>query len=172
MPGFAGLFGGRGRTRTGTPVTQGQILSLLTTILASSCADTVFASGAQKPKRCMGNGLTSADNRCHRLPRTSHIDADTVRTRKPSMQLTDIAIKRLPAPPRGNKVTYDDAVKGFGIRVTAGDARAFVLNYRRKLDGRERRVTIGSFPDWSTGRRARGSQRLKREDRRWRRSCR
>lgn len=79
------------------------------------------------------------------------------------MRLTDIAIKRLPAPPRGNKITYDDAVKGFGIRITAGDARAFVLNYRRKLDGRERRVTIGSYPDWSTATAREEAKRLKRE---------
>jgi integrase len=79
------------------------------------------------------------------------------------MRLTDIAIKRLPAPPRGNKITYDDAVKGFGIRITAGDARAFVLNYRRKLDGRERRVTIGSYPDWSTATAREEAKRLKRQ---------
>ena len=79
------------------------------------------------------------------------------------MRLTDIASKRLPAPARGNKITYDDAVKGFGFRITAGDARAFVLNYRRKLDGRERRVTIGSYPDWSTAAAREEAKRLKRE---------
>jgi hypothetical protein len=44
----------------------------------------------------------------------------------------------------------DDAtVKGIGARVTAAGARAFVLNYRIR-SGRERRYTIGSFPDWTT----------------------
>jgi len=60
-----------------------------------------------------------------------------------SLRLTDSVIKRLPTPERGNQITYDDAVKGFGARVTAAGDRAFVLNYRRKLDGRERRITIG-----------------------------
>ena len=71
------------------------------------------------------------------------------------MHLTDTNVKRLAAPARGNKVTYDDAVKGFGCRTTAAGTRAFILNYRRKLDGKERRVTIGSFPDWTRWRRAR-----------------
>jgi integrase len=66
------------------------------------------------------------------------------------MKLTDNLLRRLPTPARGNKITYDDAVKGFGVRITAAGGRAFILNYRRKLDGRERRVTIGSFPDWGT----------------------
>jgi integrase len=78
------------------------------------------------------------------------------------MRLTDRIISKLPAPARGNKVTYDDAVKGFGIRVTAADGKAFVLNYRRKSDGRERRYTIGSYPDWSVGAARDEAKRLKR----------
>ncbi|WGH77483.1 tyrosine-type recombinase/integrase [Jannaschia ovalis] len=50
-------------------------------------------------------------------------------------------------PERGNQVTYDDALRGFGLRVTAKGVRSFVLNYRVK--GRERRITIGSYPAWS-----------------------
>ncbi len=107
--------------------------------------------------------MTLAEIRCHHVPPGLHTDADTLRTQKPPMRLTDIAIKRLPAPPRGNKITYDDAVKGFGCRVTAAAARAFVLNYRRKLDGRERRITIGSYPDWSVGAAREEAKRLKRE---------
>jgi integrase len=78
------------------------------------------------------------------------------------MRLTDIVIKRLPAPERGNKVTYDEAVKGFGCRVTAAGTRAFVLTYRRKVDGKQRRITIGSFPDWSTTAAREEAKRLKR----------
>jgi integrase len=64
-------------------------------------------------------------------------------------KLTDAVIKALPAPAKGSRIFYDEAVKGFGIRVTANGARAFVLNYRTRL-GRERRYTIGTFPDWKT----------------------
>jgi integrase len=64
-------------------------------------------------------------------------------------KLTDAVVKALPAPASGEKITYDEAVKGFGIRVTAAGARSFVLNYRTRL-GRERRYTIGRFPNWKT----------------------
>jgi integrase len=63
--------------------------------------------------------------------------------------LTDAYIRRLPPPAKGNKITYDDDVKGFGIRITANDARTFVLNYRTQA-GRERRTNIGSFDNWRT----------------------
>ena len=39
-------------------------------------------------------------------------------------------IRTLPTPATGNKVHYDSEVAGFGIRVTANGAKAFVLNYR------------------------------------------
>jgi integrase len=66
-----------------------------------------------------------------------------------AQRLTDAAIKRLRAPSRANRITYDDDVAGFGIRITAADARSFVLNYRTR-SGRERRFTIGSYPNWRT----------------------
>ncbi|MGF7177016.1 tyrosine-type recombinase/integrase [Azospirillum doebereinerae] len=62
-------------------------------------------------------------------------------------KLSDRTVKALPSPASGNRVAYDSEVKGFGVRVTAAGAKAFVLNYRTA--GRERRITIGSFPDWS-----------------------
>lgn len=65
-------------------------------------------------------------------------------------KLTDAVVKALPIPAKGSRIFYDLGVKGFGIRVTANGARAFILNYRTRL-GRERRFTIGSFPDWKTG---------------------
>jgi hypothetical protein len=71
---------------------------------------------------------------------------------KDRQRLTDAIIKRLPTPATGNKITYDggkDAVKGFGIRVTAGGSRAFVLSYRTRA-GRERRYTLVTL---TTGRR-------------------
>ena len=73
--------------------------------------------------------------------------------------LTDATIRRLPVPPRGNKITYDD-VPGFGVRVTASGARSFVLNYLTK-GGRERRITIGSCGDWSTSDARREARRLR-----------
>lgn len=63
------------------------------------------------------------------------------------MRLTEQIIRKLAMPSKGNKIHYDDGVKGFGLRVTASESRAFVLSYR--FHGRERRITIGSWPEWS-----------------------
>jgi integrase len=79
-----------------------------------------------------------------------------------TQRLTDQTVRKLPAPKRGNRITYDDAVKGFGCRVTAAEARAFILNYRRRSDGVERRYTIGAFPDWSVAAAREEAKRLKR----------
>jgi integrase len=70
-------------------------------------------------------------------------------------KLSEETVKRLPVPAAGNSITYfpgatiqgAKAPRGFGVRVTAAGARAFVLNYR--LRGREHRFTIGAWPDWS-----------------------
>jgi integrase len=70
-------------------------------------------------------------------------------------KLSEETVKRLPVPDTGNRITYfagatiqgAKAPRGFGVRVTAAGARAFVLNYR--LRGREHRFTIGAWPDWS-----------------------
>ena len=79
-----------------------------------------------------------------------------------AQHLTDAAVKRLPAPAQGNRITYDVDVPGFGCRVTAAGARSFVLNYVTKA-GRERRYTIGQFPDWSTTAARAKARRLRRD---------
>jgi integrase len=65
-----------------------------------------------------------------------------------SQRLTDSLVKSLPAPARGNKITYDSEVAGLGCRVTAAGARSFVINYRTRA-GKERRYTIGAVGDWN-----------------------
>ncbi|MGJ3230240.1 MAG: tyrosine-type recombinase/integrase [Oceanicaulis sp.] len=66
-------------------------------------------------------------------------------------RLSDSVVRALSAPETGNRIYYDDdhKARGFGVRVTAAGARAFVFNYRTKA-GRERRYTIGQFPAWKT----------------------
>ena len=75
-----------------------------------------------------------------------------------AQKLTDKIAKTSPGP----ALVWDEDVKGFGLRVTAAGSRAFILNYRRKGDGRVRRWTIGSFPDWGTGAARDEARRLKR----------
>ena len=62
-------------------------------------------------------------------------------------QLTEKLVKALPSPTKGNRLIYDEAVKGFAVRITAAGTKSFVVNYY--IHGRERRYTIGSHPDWS-----------------------
>lgn len=75
-------------------------------------------------------------------------------------RLTDRAVKALPAAPKGNRITYDNDVTGFGVRVTAAGKKAFVLNYR--VNGRERRYTIGRCNNWSVTAAREEAKRLKR----------
>ena len=75
------------------------------------------------------------------------------------MKLTDKIIKGLPAPERDRRITYDDEVKGLGVRVTAAGAKAFVLTYW--VAGRQRRYTIGGYPDWPLATARTEARRLK-----------
>jgi integrase len=76
-------------------------------------------------------------------------------------RITETLVKKLLSPPSGNKITYDSDLKGFGVRATASGAKAFVLNYRSA--GRERRFTIGSYPEWSATAARKRAEDLKRK---------
>lgn len=58
------------------------------------------------------------------------------------MHLTDLAIKALPVPASGQVTYTDDDLPGFGVRVSQGGVKAFVLVYGRA----RRRTTIGRYP--------------------------
>ena len=83
------------------------------------------------------------------------------------IRLSEETVKRLPVPNKGNRVTYftgaliqgSKAPRGFGVRVTAAGARAFILNYRQR--GREHRFTIGAWPDWSALKAVREARNLR-----------
>jgi len=77
-----------------------------------------------------------------------------------AQKLTDRLVRSLPPPRASNRITYDTEVRGFGVRVTSLGAKAFVLNYR--VNGRERRLTIGSYPDWSVAAAREQAKELKR----------
>jgi integrase len=100
------------------------------------------------------------DTQCHSLDRSRqlmtasaigdrHSGGHSADTADMSQKLTDAVIKTLAPPPRGNRITYDSELRGFGCRITAAGARSFVLNYRTRT-GRERRYTIGQWPAWKT----------------------
>ena len=76
-------------------------------------------------------------------------------------RITEMLVRNLPPPDQGNRITYDTEISGFGVRVTAKDAKSFIINYR--ADGRERRYTIGKVPEWSVSAAREEAKRLKRE---------
>lgn len=59
------------------------------------------------------------------------------------MRLTDLSIRKLSPPSGGQKTYFDDLLPGFGIRVSQGGTKSFVVMHgpRRSLK------TIGRFPD-------------------------
>ena len=79
-----------------------------------------------------------------------------------AQRLTDKVVRSLERPPAGNCIAYDTDTKGFGARITAAGAIAFILNYRRRGDGQERRYTIGSAADWSVAAAREKAKELKR----------
>jgi integrase len=70
-------------------------------------------------------------------------------------KLNEAVVKGLPSPANGNKlhfftgaVVQGSAVpRGFAVRVTKDGARSFVMDYR--LGAKQRRYTIGRWPDWT-----------------------
>ncbi len=61
------------------------------------------------------------------------------------MSLTDLQIKKLQAPEKGQKTYFDKSLRGFGVRVSQGGTKTFIV-----LQGKDRkRRTIGRYPEMS-----------------------
>ncbi len=58
--------------------------------------------------------------------------------------LTDVALRKLPPPASGSKEVWDGRVPGFGVRISAGGTKSFILLYR--ANGKPRRLTLGRYP--------------------------
>jgi len=63
-------------------------------------------------------------------------------------KLTENFVTKLKALAAGYAIHWDDKVKGFGVRITAAGAIAFIFNYRTRA-GRQRRLKIGSPPTYT-----------------------
>jgi integrase len=138
------------------------IKSLIRAHFGSPCGVVFFVAHPRETPEISGFTL---DNSGHREYIPGQVQSIIVRTwighGEKMAHLTDAAVRRLPLPAKGNRVTYDDDVPGFGCRVTAGGARSFVLNYVTR-GGRERRITIGGCSDdWSTTEARREAKRLR-----------
>ena len=57
------------------------------------------------------------------------------------MRLTENTIRELPSPSKGAAIFHDDSLPGFGVRVSEGGTKSFVLAH----GPRRKRETIGRF---------------------------
>lgn len=60
----------------------------------------------------------------------------------PNARLTDISVKGLKAPQTGQLTYWDESVPGFGVRVSQGGSKTFILMHGAK----RQRTTIGRYP--------------------------
>lgn len=79
-------------------------------------------------------------------------------------KLTEARVRSAEPPTdgRGQVILYDSEVRGFGLRVTKGGAKSFVLSYRNRV-GRGHRFTIGAYPSWPVAAAREEARKLKRE---------
>ena len=66
----------------------------------------------------------------------------------------------VPVPGRDYQI-FDADIRGFAVCIYRGGGRAFTFDYR--VDGRQRRMTIGRWPEWSTTAARERAKELRRE---------
>jgi integrase len=76
-------------------------------------------------------------------------------------KLSYAAVRKALPPTQGQLFLWDTEIKGFGLRITKAGAKSFVLDYR--ADGRQRRITLGGYPDWTVQAARAAAKALKRD---------
>jgi integrase len=80
------------------------------------------------------------------------------------MKITKLVVDKLPTPePSATSQTmqkryYDEALKGFGVRVTSGGTKAFFVE--KLVHGKLRRITVGRYPELTAEQARREAQKL------------
>jgi integrase len=77
-------------------------------------------------------------------------------------KLKDSLVAALTPPAVGNKIRWHGELAGFGCRVTAAGAKAYVFRYRNG-DGRDRTITIGDSTSWPIGKAIEQAKSLRRK---------
>jgi integrase len=70
---------------------------------------------------------------------------ESVRAVKRSVKLTKSVVEKLPVPAAGQEIYRDGELRGFGVRVTSGGARTYIVE--KRIGGKVRRVKIGRADD-------------------------
>ena len=76
-------------------------------------------------------------------------------------RLSEATARKALPPARGQTILWDGDVRGFALRITPGGAKSFILDYR--AEGRQRRITIGAWPDWTVAAARQTAKDMKRE---------
>jgi integrase len=76
-------------------------------------------------------------------------------------KLSEALVRKALPPARGQAMIWDTEVKGFALRITPAGSKAFILDYR--IEGRQRRITLGSWPDWTVAAARETAKAMKRE---------
>ena len=66
---------------------------------------------------------------------------ETDRTSKPAIKLTKGAVEKLPVPEAGQEIYRDSELKGFGVRVTSGGTKSYVVE--KRIGRKVKRDTLG-----------------------------
>lgn len=75
-----------------------------------------------------------------------------------SVKLTKLVVDRAQSPVAGQIIVRDAELKGFGLRVTAGGAKSFIVE--KRVSGRVRRFTLGRYPGITTEQARKEAQKL------------
>lgn len=77
------------------------------------------------------------------------------------MKLNEKTVQKAEPPAAGYSLLRDDELKGFGVRITSKGSKSFVLGYTAQ--GRERRMTLGTWPAWTVAAARDRAKELKRQ---------
>jgi integrase len=91
--------------------------------------------------------------------KTGHVNAASTEERKKPVALSNKFVADL--PPGEMWWDADPRATGFGVRTYPGGGKSFFLDYR--LNGRQRRITIGPFPRWSVSAARERAKELRKE---------
>ena len=65
----------------------------------------------------------------------------------PTEKLTALFVKNVKPAPEGQRIEFwDSLLPAFGLRVSDHGRKSWVVMYRRKSDGRQKRLTLGTYP--------------------------
>ena len=61
------------------------------------------------------------------------------------VKLSKTVVDNAEAPATGQKFIWDTQIGGFGLRITSGGTRTFIV--QKRINGKDRRVTLGRYPE-------------------------